>query len=162
MTATDPAAWLVEDRWAKAHALRAETTIGRGPLNTIILRDPGVSRLHAEVRLEPHGYVLRGFGSSGVSVNGVPLSGDRTLVEGDVIEIGPAALRFTSEAPVDDLMVVSADLPTPIDRQETPTRATSRFRVVGGHNWTRHWHWLLTIAIVLLVLAFVLGVRGSR
>jgi len=161
VTAVEPAAWLVEDRWAKAHALKAETTIGRGPLNTIILRDPGVSRLHAEIRLEPKGYVLRGFGTSGASVNGIPLSGGRTLAEGDIIEIGPAALRFTHEAPVDDIMVVSADLPTQIDRQETPTRVTARFRAVGAHHLKRRWRLVVSIAIALLLIAVILGVRSG-
>ena len=39
-------------------------TIGRGGSNDIVIPDKSISRLHARVRLTPHGYVVEDLGST--------------------------------------------------------------------------------------------------
>lgn len=79
------------------HELTQEVvTLGRYPINTIVLPDPLASGNHAEIRPEGSGYVLLDLGSS----NGTTLNGQRLLAQtpqllqsGDVIDIGTTSLR---------------------------------------------------------------------
>src|SRR5215210_1967220 len=117
------AAWLVDERWAKAYPLGELTTVGRGPQNTIILRDVAVSRLHAEVRRESETYVLQPYGASATKVNGIPVGVSWPLQEGDVVEIAFSRLRFTTRPPTQEMIVIERDVPTLRDTQEGPTQA---------------------------------------
>lgn len=77
-------------------ALRDEvTTIGRGRDVDIRLRDPSVSRLHAEiVRRGPYVYVADlGLSRHGTRVNGRPVA-RRVLDDGDVLSFGSARCRI--------------------------------------------------------------------
>ena len=71
--------------------------IGRGPHCDVDLRDPTVSRRHAELRLEPAGWVLEDLASlNGVVVNGRRV--DRTVLRaGDEVVLGEARMRFEPE-----------------------------------------------------------------
>lgn len=72
------------------------TTVGRGHGVDIQLKDPSVSRLHAElVRRGPYVYVCDfGMSSNGTSVNGRPVT-QRVLDEGDVLAFGAARVRIS-------------------------------------------------------------------
>src|SRR4051812_17930144 len=96
---TVQAAWLVDERFGKAYPLGDQTTVGRGPTNTIIVRDGEVSRLHAEIRRAADGYIATSFGSSGTLLNGEALVTERSLREGDELQIAFTILRFTHRAP---------------------------------------------------------------
>jgi hypothetical protein len=74
-------------------------TFGRGDENDIVLATPSASRVHAELRLQGGGYVLRDRGSSnGTWVNGERVT-ERALQAGDQISIGDEVFRFeTSDA----------------------------------------------------------------
>ncbi len=64
-------------------------TIGRRNENTIAIKDPTVSRKHAEVRREGDALILRDNGSTtGTLVNGTPIAGEHVLRDGDIIGIG--------------------------------------------------------------------------
>jgi pSer/pThr/pTyr-binding forkhead associated (FHA) protein len=69
--------------------------IGCRPDNDIIVRDPGVSEQHAELRRTPAGrYSIIDLGSlSGTYVNGTRVS-QQELKEGDIIAIGRATFRL--------------------------------------------------------------------
>jgi hypothetical protein len=68
--------------------------IGRLADCTVAISDPQVSRRHAEIRADVEGFVLHDLGSlNGTSVNGEPVT-ERLLADGDVIGVGPAAIRF--------------------------------------------------------------------
>jgi pSer/pThr/pTyr-binding forkhead associated (FHA) protein len=123
-SSTKASAWLIDERWAKAYPLGEDVSIGRGSENTIILRDPAVSRLHAEVKREAGRCVLHAHGSSGTNVNGVRVGGECELHEDDVIEIAFSKLRFTTKAPTSEMFVISRDQPIPGDEQDVPTRMT--------------------------------------
>jgi hypothetical protein len=73
--------------------------IGRAIENDIVLDDPRVSRLHADVTLSNYRYVARDLGSrNGTLFNGVALSQPRPLQTGDVLVIADYELRFTDPA----------------------------------------------------------------
>jgi pSer/pThr/pTyr-binding forkhead associated (FHA) protein len=74
-------------------------TMGRLPECTIVLSDPNVSRVHAEVRpVEgswPTEYQIVDRGSTnGTRVNGMPLAGARVLVTGDTVTLGATSIGF--------------------------------------------------------------------
>jgi pSer/pThr/pTyr-binding forkhead associated (FHA) protein len=156
-------AWLVDERWFKAYPLAVETTsIGRGSECMIILRDPAVSRHHADVKRESSGYVLRAFGSSGVLVNGIRVGAECALQEGDVVEIAFTTLRFTTKAPTNEMFVIPRDTPTFIDQLEGPTKATlnamNRSAIMRGTR--RYWHVIAMVILLFGLLLFVLATRA--
>lgn len=69
-------------------------TIGRRPYNDIQLDDLTVSGEHALIRVRGQTVVVHDLGSrNGTLVNGLPIQ-QRTLVDGDVIDVGIYRLRF--------------------------------------------------------------------
>ena len=63
-------------------------TLGRDPKNALVLRDEGISQVHAEVRLEGTRLHLRDLGSkNGTFVNDERIV-SRMLEAGDVIGLG--------------------------------------------------------------------------
>jgi ABC-type multidrug transport system ATPase subunit len=77
------------------------TTIGRGEGCELRLTHPTVSLLHARVSPGPSGArVVEDLGSTnGTYVNGVRLAKDerRVLAPGDVVQVGPVRLHFSSQ-----------------------------------------------------------------
>lgn len=147
-------AWLIDQRWAKAYPLAESTTVGRGPECTVVLRDPAVSRRHAEITREGDAYVLRSMGSAGTTLNGVRVATDCVLQEGDLIEIAFTILRFTKLAPTGEMFVVPKDAIYSRDRLDVPTRATLHrlHPITLVSRWRRYWHILLALLLVVLVL----------
>lgn len=154
-------AWLVDDRWAKAYPLAERTTLGRSGESTVILRDPAVSRQHAEIVRETNAFVLRASGSSGTKVNGVPVASEHELHEGDVVEIAFTSLRFTLKAPTGELFVIRKDAATLLDRNEGPTRPTLHelHPITLVRRWRRWWHLAAGFLLLLLMLLVLLAPR---
>jgi len=158
-------AWLVDERWFKAYPLVGDTTIGRSAKCTIILRDPAVSRVHAEVRKQSNGYVVQPRGSAVTTLNETRVTSEMVLHEGDVIDIGVTTLRFTMSAPTGEMFLVSRDYAVPSDKAEAPTRPTLHamhpITLVSriGVFWRRVLVAVLLLAMLLFLLASVLGVR---
>lgn len=75
---------------------REVTTVGRGRAVDVRLRDPSVSRLHAEVvRRGPYTYVVDlGLSRNGTRVNGRPIA-RRVLEDGDVVSFGATRCRVS-------------------------------------------------------------------
>src|SRR4051794_7606995 len=90
--ATDsPEARVEEQVFFLTHAV---TVIGRGVDADLRLNDPGVSRRHAELRLEGEAIVLVDTGSTnGVRVNEVATT-RRQLAPGDRVEMGSTVLIY--------------------------------------------------------------------
>lgn len=84
----------VEDTGTVFELQKDVTTVGRGDGVDVVLDDPSVSRLHAElVRRGPHVYIADlGLSSNGTRVNGRPI-GRRVLADGDVLSFGGARAR---------------------------------------------------------------------
>src|SRR4051794_38492443 len=76
------------------HLTHSVTIIGRAAEADLRLNDPGVSRKHAEIRLENGDFTLVDMGSTnGVRLNDAPVSRHR-LAPGDRIELGSTTLVF--------------------------------------------------------------------
>ena len=74
----------------------APITFGRGDDNDVVIPDPAVSRVHAELRQEEDGYVIADRGSSnGTWVNGAAITTTH-LRPGDEIRIGDHAFSFVA------------------------------------------------------------------
>lgn len=89
---------LLDERSRVAYPLsRKSVTIGRDSLSSIFVRDPHVSRFHADIRAEAGAYVLYAMGSAGTQLNGRRVSFPRALEEGDRLEIGDTSFVFTRQ-----------------------------------------------------------------
>jgi pSer/pThr/pTyr-binding forkhead associated (FHA) protein len=74
-------------------------TFGRGEENDVVMADPAVSRLHAELRQDEDGFVIIDRGSSnGTYVNGTAVTTHR-LSPGDEIQIAEHRFALELEAP---------------------------------------------------------------
>ena len=75
---------------------RQVTTIGRAPTNRIVLDDEVCSRNHCEIFYTDFAWVIRDLGSrNGTLVQGLAITQDHELQEGDVIEVGDTQAIFT-------------------------------------------------------------------
>lgn len=74
-------------------------SIGRLPECTITLTDPNVSRRHAEVRPGAQITVVDLGSTNGTKVNGLRITGERPLVDGDIVSLGSTHLRFEATSP---------------------------------------------------------------
>lgn len=69
--------------------------IGRSPECDISFDDANISRRHAEIRVVLGSHVIADLGSTnGTKVNGVPITIERTLRDGDIIALGSNTIRF--------------------------------------------------------------------
>jgi pSer/pThr/pTyr-binding forkhead associated (FHA) protein len=74
-------------------------TIGRAPLNHIVIDNPSVSAQHAMLARVGHSYRLKDLRSTnGTQVNGVPIT-DAELKDGDKIRFGPVVAVFAGAYP---------------------------------------------------------------
>ncbi|MGW7514405.1 FHA domain-containing protein [Streptomyces sp. NPDC054796] len=106
-------------------------TFGRKAANSVVIGQVSISRFHAEVRREGHGFVLYDLGSSnGTFVNGERMT-SRVLQPGDLITIGEETFRFEAAGPMEtimDLSVLQALTPPPAEEPVPVLRVT----VSGG------------------------------
>lgn len=103
----------------REYPLDAEVvTIGRRDENTIVIKDPTVSRNHAEIRRAGDDFLIEDKGStSGVVVNGQTIEGEYRLRDGDRIGVGNSALFTVQLEPVESRTVTFSrdQLPEPSD-----------------------------------------------
>jgi pSer/pThr/pTyr-binding forkhead associated (FHA) protein len=97
-------------------------TLGRDPGNDIILRDPKVSRHHAEIVFERGFFVLHDLASA----NGTYVNGKRIrvapLTHGARLRMGNTYGRFSEELPTEaDNAAPLAAAPEPFDQPIPPT-----------------------------------------
>ncbi len=86
----------------KTYALEASSliSVGRDDQCNFQLVDDEVSRRHLQIRVDPDKGIHVAVdmrSANGVFVNGVRLTGDRQLDEGDVILIGQSEIRYTED-----------------------------------------------------------------
>ncbi|MFE6228975.1 MULTISPECIES: FHA domain-containing protein [unclassified Streptomyces] len=85
----------------------APLTLGRNGDNSIVLSGENVSRFHAEVRREGHGFVLYDSGSSnGTRINGTRVT-SHELQPGDLVEIGTEVFRFEAADAMETILDLS-------------------------------------------------------
>src|ERR1019366_5906077 len=94
----DPArsqSYLVYEFERRAYPLTTDNfSIGRDAGSRIVIREPSVSRTHAEVRPEGDQYVLHANGPTGTRLNGSAVTAPQSLTDGDRIEVGSADPTF--------------------------------------------------------------------
>jgi pSer/pThr/pTyr-binding forkhead associated (FHA) protein len=155
-------AFLVNESASVAHELVSRSTpIGRDVSNSIVVRDPGASRFHAELRREAGGFALHSMGSSGTMRNGQRIDGPVLLAEGDVIEVAYAKFRFTTTPPPGMAIAALSDARDILSRRN-PTLATGKISVVpasGGPLSGRMVGLIVAALIVagLLILKLTIG-----
>ena len=90
---------LVEQGTGQVFSMGFESvSIGRYRDNTLVLRDPLVSRHHAEIAMQGGRWVIRDLGSAnGTFVNGRRIAGLQVLNHGDTIQVGRT--RFQMQTP---------------------------------------------------------------
>ena len=99
-TDLDESAWLVSMDGSIAYTLARKTiTIGRDASSTVQIRDPEISRQHADISAEAGLHLLHALAADGVKVNGEKTTATRVLEEGDRIDIGELRLRYTRTPP---------------------------------------------------------------
>jgi pSer/pThr/pTyr-binding forkhead associated (FHA) protein len=95
-------------------------TVGRDPGNDIILRDPKVSRHHAEIVFERGFFVLHDLASA----NGTYVNGKRIrvapLTHGARLRLGNTYGRFSEELPTES-DAAPVDLAAPFEQPVPPT-----------------------------------------
>ena len=148
-------AYMVYEYERRAYPLSdAGFVIGRDASSQIVVREPSVSRFHAEVRSEAGEYVLHTSGATGTRLNGHAVTTPKQLKDGDHIEIGTADLTFRrSKLPL-GVSIVDRVERHPLD-DILSKRATISNPILGsGHHPAEH-RGRLGVVIFLLLLAAV-------
>lgn len=111
--------------------VKAETRIGKGPENDLILGDAAVSTNHALIQFNGQKHHLIDVGSrNGTFLNDVRLVEPRELKHGDVIKLGHCTLAFRTAQPANqatvtlsatEILGASAAPPPPPTAPPTPT-----------------------------------------
>ena len=146
-------AYLVYEFERRAYPLSdAGFTIGRDAGSNIVVREPSVSRTHAEVRAEGGEFVLHTSGATGTRLNGQIVTTPRQLKDGDRIDVGTAELTFRrSKLPL-GVSVVDRAGPIPLD--DVLSRRTTISNPILG---TRHQPSDRRSPIGLLILVLLLA-----
>jgi transcriptional regulator with GAF, ATPase, and Fis domain len=78
-------------------------SVGRAPVNRVVVHDERASRTHAEIAETQTGWTVRDLDSrNGTLLRGRPITAAQPLVAGDVISIGSVQLTFTDRDPALD------------------------------------------------------------
>ncbi len=94
-----PTGYLRDVRHGRVYQLRDRSTIGRDLSSTIVVHEPDVSRLHAELVQRGDAYLIVPHGVSVTSVNAARVLTPTALQEGDEIAVGRTVLRFSTAVP---------------------------------------------------------------
>lgn len=95
---------------------KKSVSLGRGITNDIVLEDVMISRSHAQLEYGPQGVTLADLGSSnGTQVNGVQIE-RATLKPGDTISLGSQQLKYTVDAPSEDVGMTIIDTQLQLDQ----------------------------------------------
>ncbi len=101
---------------------QAETQIGKGPRNDIVISDPAVSTTHAVIKSENGSFSISDLGSrNGTYVNGERLTTPRSLQHGDVVGVGLTKLTFRLSQHSDTGAIVTADVGPAVGLREPVT-----------------------------------------
>jgi hypothetical protein len=150
-------AYLVYEFERRAYPLSdAGFTIGRDAGSNIVVREPAVSRSHAEVRAEGGEYVLHTSGATGTRLNGHTVATPKQLKDGDRIDIGTAELTFRrSKLPLGVSVVDRAEYHPMDDILSRRTTISNPIMGVGHDLDEQHRRWPFLLALLALALIAV-------
>lgn len=146
-------AYLVYEVERRAYPLSdAPFTIGRDATSGIIIREPAVSRSHAEVKPEGDGYVLNSTGATGTRLNGTSLTTPSKLSDGDRIEIGSVEITYREgRLPLGVSVVDTASIP-PADSDAMTRRQTITNPILGANPQVEKKSSITGVGILLVIL----------
>lgn len=148
-------AYLVDDRARTAYPLtRRSVSIGRDAGSIVVVRDPQVSRFHADVRTEAGAHVLYSMGSAGTLVNGHGVAAPRVLESGDKVEIGQTTLLFVRGTLPPGVKVHAGPIAEEGDWSRRPTVNTAAIDTGEHPVMRRGVPWGL-VAVAIIVIAGV-------
>jgi two-component system, cell cycle response regulator len=102
------------------------SVLGREP-DQLLLRDPEISRRHAQVVVESGLHFLRDLGSTnGTLLNGLPVTDDEILRNGDKIALGRTVIKFT---------LVDPDEATTLERMATMAGSDPLTGLMAKHRF---------------------------
>ena len=128
-----PASYLVYEVERRAYPLSdGPFSIGRDASSGIIIREPAVSRTHAEVKPDGDGFVLSATGATGTRLNGTPVTTAMKLTDGDRIEIGSAEITYREGRLPLGVSVVDSAAPPTHDADAMNRRPTITNPILGG------------------------------
>jgi predicted component of type VI protein secretion system len=107
-------------------------TIGRDAASHILIREPAVSRNHAELRSEDGRFVLHPCGVNPTTVNGATLTEPKSLTEGDRVEVGSAILTFTTQRLPLGVAVIEPASATKREKDISTRRNTIKHPIMAG------------------------------
>ncbi|MEO8193073.1 MAG: FHA domain-containing protein [Gemmatimonadales bacterium] len=150
------ASWLVYEFERRAYPLSdAPFTIGRDATSGIVIREPAVSRSHAEVRSEGDSFMLHPTGATGTRLNGDPVSTPVKLGDGDRIEIGSAEITFREGRLPLGVSVVDTASVAGHDPDAMTRRATIANPILGGSRATPENRKSMGTTVMILLVAAV-------
>jgi predicted component of type VI protein secretion system len=156
-------AFLIETAAGVAHPLNhRSTTIGRDASNEIVLKDPGASRFHGEIRSESGGFALHSMGSAGAKIGGAPIASPRMLKEGDLLEIGFAEFRFSQRPLPPDIGLAPLHSTENDEFARRPTIGSERLVVHDENEASKHSNQMKLIFAVMLLLVLIATVLLTR
>jgi predicted component of type VI protein secretion system len=156
-------AFLVETAAGVAHPLtHRSTTIGRDASNEVVLKDPGASRFHGEIRNEAGGFALHSMGSAGARVGGTSIATPCMLKEGDVIDIGFAEFRFTQKPLPPGIGIAPMHSTENDESARRPTIGSERLVVHDENEASRHSNQMKAIFAVMLIGILAITVWLTR
>ncbi|MGA9767551.1 MAG: DUF3616 domain-containing protein [Blastocatellia bacterium] len=115
--------------------VQAETQMGKGPRNDIVIADPAVSAAHAVIIVEADSYTIKDLGSrNGTFVNSERISEPRALRHGDVIGLGLSKLTFRLNSHSETGTIQSPEITAAIQRPGPPplTQESLANAIVGA------------------------------
>ena len=127
------APYLVYEFERRAYPLSdAAFTIGRDAGSNIVVREPTVSRSHAEVRSEGDAYFVHAVGATVTRHNGTPVTTPVKLTDGDRIEVGSAEFTFRRGRLPLGVSIVDIASPVGHDPDVMTKRDTIKSPILGG------------------------------
>jgi pSer/pThr/pTyr-binding forkhead associated (FHA) protein len=130
----DDSAHLIYEFERRAYPVRNSLlTIGRDATSHILIREPAVSRNHAELRSEDGKFVLHPCGVNPTTVNGAVLVEPRALAEGDKVEVGSAILTFTTKRLPLGVSVIEPAAAAKREKDISTRRNTIKHPIMAGN-----------------------------
>ena len=129
----DTSAHLIYEFERRAYPVRnGLLTLGRDAASHILIREPAVSRNHAELRAEDGKFVLHPCGVNPTAVNGATLTEPKSLAEGDKVEVGSAILTFTTKRLPLGVAVIEPATASKREKDISTRRNTIKHPILAG------------------------------
>lgn len=150
--------YLRDTRRGRVFRLSGTTRIGRDPRCPVLIQEPDVSRVHAELTFENGRYYLAPVGSAYVLVNHLRIHGATELREGDEISIGRTVLTFSAETGPYRATAAPADVPqhAVVDKRAAKMQTMYMGAVEARENIRRREHRRVVAIVAVVVVVFTL------